>query len=148
MPVFQSVEGRKREIVQITIGFPCSWAVFISMYRKKTRKTRSVTQDVHLLHQSSAQMRRFVSMRRDPLRQITLDRIKLKLNFCFNHPDVSGNDTLVLSEINSASLWENRLVSLLIPPLDEKTRGVKVPYSSFNIRTMYFLFFLHSLVFI
>ena len=84
----------------------------------------------------------------DPRRHITLDRIRLKLNFRFNHAEVSGNDTLVFSEINSASLWKKRLVSLLIPPLDEKTRGVNVPYSSFNIRSMYFLFFFPSIVFI
>ena len=65
----------------------------------------------------------------DPLKQTTLDRIKLKLEFCFNHTDVSGNDTLVLSDTNSASLWKNLLVSLLIPLLDDSRWVFFVQYS-------------------
>ena len=76
---------------------------------------------------------------REPLKQITLNPIKLKRNFLFNKAYVSGNDTFVLFEINSASCWKKSFCFYIHSPATGKDKGREGTISSFRILYMWLL---------
>ena len=65
---------------------------------------------------------------RVPRIQITNDRMMLNANFLFNHAITSDFFMFLFSDNISPKRDVNIAVSLLIPPFEEKMRGVNVDY--------------------
>lgn len=82
----------------------------------------------------------------EPRKQTSADLNIEKLIFALIHEIVEEYVSFFLFAINSARRLWYLVHSLLIPPVVEKTRGVKVPCSMSLTRSAYFRFFSSSCI--